>query len=147
MFITWISNNTLDLFSLFSVLLAPLLSPAMQPISHCWSVSPSVGWSVRPSHFTFVFLSQATRPCRCIGLSVRRSIGSSVPLNFFGLFGLFEGRIARALVSYGCSCPCPNHFCPCPTHYCPCPTARDRGSRVYSLVLLTCCLVNFFHVF
>ena len=71
----------------------------------------------------------------------------SIPLNFFGLFELFEGRIAQALVSYGCSFPCPNHFCPCPTHYCPCPTARDRGSRVYSLVLLTCCLVNFFHVF
>ena len=77
-------------------------------------------------------------PCRSVGRSVRRSVrrsvGPSVPLYFFSVFELFEGRIARVLVSCGCLCPCPNHFCPCPTHYCPCPTARDRGSRVYGLV-------------
>ena len=26
-------------------------------------------------------------------------------------------------------------YCPCPIHYCPCSTARDRGCRVYGLVL------------
>ena len=71
-------------------------------------------------------------PCRSVGPSV----GPSVPLYFFSVFELFEGRIARVLVSCGCLCPCPTHYCPCPTHYCPCPTARDRGSRVYGLVLI-----------
>ena len=74
--------------------------------------------------------------------SVGPSVGRSVPLYFFCVFELFEGRIARVLVFCGCLCPCPSQFCPCPTHYCPClthycpcPTARDRGSRVYGLVL------------
>ena len=33
-----------------------------------------------------------------VGLSVRRSVSPSVPLYFFGVFELFEGRIARVLV-------------------------------------------------
>jgi len=78
-------------------------------------------------------------PCRSVGPSVgpsvRQSVGPSVPLYFFSVFELFEGRIARVLVSCGCLCPCPTHYCPCPTHYCPCPTARDRASRVYGLVI------------
>ena len=71
-------------------------------------------------------------PCRSVGRSVRRSVrpsvGRSVPLYFFGVFELCEGRIPRVLVSYG-------SLCPCPIHYCPCPTARDRGSCVYGLVI------------
>ena len=78
--------------------------------------------------------------CRLVRPLVGRSIGPSVPLYFFGVSELFEGRIAQVLVSYGCLCPCPNHFCPCPTHYCPCPTTRDRGSHVFGLVCLN--LVN-----
>ena len=88
------------------------------------------------------FLSRATRPTsHRVGRSVRLSVGPSVPLYFFGVFELFEGRIARVLVPYGCLCPCPNHFCPCPTDCCPCPTARDRGSRVYGLVSSYSCLL------
>ena len=69
-------------------------------------------------------------PCR----SVRPSVPSFVPLYLIGVFELFEGRIARVLVSYGYLCPCPNDFCPCPYHYCPCPTARAPaiGAVVYS---------------
>ena len=81
------------------------------------------------------FLSRATRPIsHCVGRSVRPSVRRSVRPSHFTFHELFEGRIAPVLVSYGCLCPCPNHFCPCPTHYCPCPTARDRGRRVYGLV-------------
>ena len=91
-----------------------------------------------PAHVFFA----GTRPIsHRVGRWVGPSVRPSVPLYFFGVFELFEGRIARVLVSYGCLRPCPNHFCPCPTHYCscpthyyPCPTARDRGSRVYGLV-------------
>ena len=88
----------------------------------------------------WIFFSRATRPIshcvgRSVGPSVRRSVGPSVPLYFFGVFELFEGRIARVLETYGYLCPCLNHLCPCPTHYCPCPTTRDRGGRVYGLVL------------
>ena len=89
-------------------------------------------WSHFPRHLCLFVADNATykSPCR----SVRPSVGRFVPLYFFGVFELFEGRIARVLVSYGCLCPCPNHFCPCPTHYCPCSTARDRGSLIYDAV-------------
>merc|ERR1712168_650709 len=118
------------------------LSP--KPTAWLWrrSTFPSFG-TTRPKPYddeevyrsSMIFVAgNATYKSTC--RSVRRSVGPSVPLYFFSVFELFEGRIARVLVSCGCLCPCPNHFCPCPTHYCPCPTARDRGSRVYGLVTL-----------
>ena len=90
------------------------------------------------------FLSRATRP---ISHRVVWSVGPSVPIYYFGIFELLEGRIAR--VSYDCLCPCTNHFspcpahyCPCPNHYCPCPTARDWSSRVYGLVVYNALLIS-----
>ena len=97
-------------------------------------------------------LSRVTRP---ISHRVGRSIRRSVPLYFLGVFELFEGRIARVLLSYGCLCPCPNHFCPCPTHYCPRPLPnRPRQEQSctwpcfhlhFFQFPLTCFRLNFFY--
>ena len=47
--------------------------------------------------FLFLFVAgNATYKSPC------RSVCRSVPLYFFGVFELFEGRIARVLASYGC---------------------------------------------